>query len=75
MLENRVLRRTFGSKRKEVVGSAEYCIIMICTLHRVFFRVIKPRRMRWVKHAARMGVGRGGEVHVGFWWGNCKGST
>ena len=30
-------------------------------------RVIKPRRMRWAWHVARMGRG---EVHTGFCWGN-----
>ena len=37
MLENRVLREIFGPKRKEVAGSAEDCIIRICTLHQILF--------------------------------------
>jgi hypothetical protein len=30
---------------------------------------IKPRRMRWAEHVARMG--RGG-MHIGYWWENRK---
>ena len=30
-------------------------------------RVIKPRRMRWAGHVARMGEERG---CIGSWWGN-----
>ena len=32
-------------------------------------RVIKPRRMRWVGHVARMGRE---EARTGFWWGNLR---
>jgi hypothetical protein len=32
---------------------------MVCTLHLVFFRVIKARRMRRAGHVARMGEVRG----------------
>jgi hypothetical protein len=32
-------------------------------------RVIKSRRMRWVKNVARMGRG---EVCTVFWWGNLR---
>jgi hypothetical protein len=28
-------------------------------------RIIKPRRMRWVGHVARMGRR---ETHIGYWW-------
>jgi hypothetical protein len=51
--ENRVLRRIFGSKRKEVAAGEYDCIMRIfisCTL-----RVIKSRRMRWAGHVASMG--------------------
>jgi hypothetical protein len=34
------------------------------------FRVIKSRRMRWVGHVARVGIG---EVFTGFWLGGPKG--
>jgi len=32
-------------------------------------QVIKSRRMRWVRHVARMGEGR---VYAEFWWGNLR---
>jgi hypothetical protein len=35
-------------------------------------RVITSRRMRWVRHVACMGKGRG-EVFTGFWLGGLKG--
>jgi len=31
--------------------------------------MINSRRMRWVGHVARMGIG---EVHPGFLWGNLR---
>jgi hypothetical protein len=31
---------------------------MICTHHKILFRVIKSRRMRWAGHVARMEVRR-----------------
>ena len=43
---------------------------MICTVHPIFFRVIKSRRMRWAGHVARMGRG---EAYTGFWWGEPEG--
>jgi len=61
-LENRVLRRIFGSKRDEVTGEWRkqhneelndlYSLPSIV-------RVIKSRRMRWAGHVARMGQRRG----------------
>jgi len=36
-------------------------------MYTVFVRVIKPRRMRWVGHVARVGEERG---CIGSWWGN-----
>jgi hypothetical protein len=50
VLENRMLR-----KRDEVTGGGENCItrsVVICTLRLI--RIIKPRRMRWAGHIARM---------------------
>jgi hypothetical protein len=62
VFENRVLRRIFGPKRDEVTGEWR-------RLHNKEFyalysspniiRVIKPRRLRWAGHVARMGERRG----------------
>jgi hypothetical protein len=62
VFENRVLRRIFGPKRDEVTG--EWRKLHNEELHDLYssltiVRVIKSRRMRWVGHVARMGVGRG----------------
>jgi hypothetical protein len=61
VFENRVLRRIFGPKRDEMTGEWR-------KLHneklRDFYsspsiiKIIKPRRMRWAGHAARMGEKR-----------------
>ncbi|PNF38933.1 hypothetical protein B7P43_G07451, partial [Cryptotermes secundus] len=61
VFENRVLRRMFGPKRDEVTGSwrklhnkelrSLYCSPRI-------IRMIKSRRMRWVRHGAPMGEKR-----------------
>jgi hypothetical protein len=58
VFENRVLRRIFGPKRDEVTGEWR-------KLHDEEFddlhsspniiRVIRPRRMKWTGHVARMG--------------------
>jgi hypothetical protein len=66
VFENRVLRRIFGPKRDEVTGDWR-------RLHNEEFndlyslpniiRLIKPRRMRWAWHVARMGTKK---VHTGF---------
>jgi hypothetical protein len=58
VFENRVLRRIFGPKRDGVTGGWR-------KLHReelhnlysspIIIRMIKPRRMRWAGHVARMG--------------------
>jgi hypothetical protein len=61
VFENRVLRRIFGSKRDEVTGG--WMKLHNEELHNLYsspsiIRVIKPRRMRWAGHAARMGERR-----------------
>jgi hypothetical protein len=60
-LENMMLRRIFGRRRGEVTGELrkvhnEY-------LHNLYsspniIRMIKSRRMRWIRHVARMGEKR-----------------
>jgi hypothetical protein len=59
--ENRVLRRIFGPKREE---DGWWRKLHNDELHDMYsspnvVRMIKPRRMRWVGHVARMGEGRG----------------
>jgi hypothetical protein len=58
VFENRVLRRIFGPKRDEVTG--EWIKLHNEELHDLYSSpnimwVIKPRRMIWVRHVARMG--------------------
>ena len=72
MFENRVLRRTFGTKRDEVTG--EWRELHNEELNDLYFspnivRAIKSRK-RWAEHEARMGERRG--VCAGFWWGNLR---
>jgi len=67
VLENRVLRRIFGSRRDEETGEwrklhNEELNELYCSSYTV--RVIKSRRMRWAGHVARMGRE---EVCTGFW--------
>ena len=62
VFENRVLRRLFGPKRDEV--REEWRKLHNEKLNVLYFspnilRVIKPRRMKWSGHVARMGEGRG----------------
>jgi hypothetical protein len=62
LFENRVLRRVFGSKRDEVTG--EWRKLHKEDLRDLYslpniVRVVKSRRMRWTRHLARMGEGRG----------------
>jgi len=63
VFENRVLRRVFGPKRDEVTGEWRKLhnekLSDFYSLPNVV-RVVKSRRMRWVRHVARMGDGRGG---------------
>jgi hypothetical protein len=63
VFENRVLREIFGPKRDEVIEG--WRKLHNEELHNLYGSpIIKSRRMRWVRHAARMG--RGG-MYVGFW--------
>ena len=69
---NRVLRRVFGPKRDEVTG--EWRKLHNEELSDLYslpntVRVVKPKRIRWAWHVARM---ERGEVCTGFWWGNLK---
>jgi len=58
VFENMVLRRIFGPRKDEVTG--EWRRFHIEELNDLYsspsiVRVIKPRRMRWAGHVARMG--------------------
>ena len=66
MSENRVLRRIFGPKRNEwrKLHNKELDDRYFSPN---FTGFIKPRRMRWAWHVARMGEG-----HTRFWWGNLR---
>jgi hypothetical protein len=62
VFENRVLRRIFGPKKDEVTG--EWRKLHSEELNDLYsfptiVRVIKSRRMRWARHVARAGEGRG----------------
>jgi hypothetical protein len=62
VFENRVLRRVFGRKRDEVMG--EWRKLHNEELNDLYslpniVRVVRPRRMRWAGHVARMGEDRG----------------
>jgi hypothetical protein len=61
VFENRVLRRIFGPKREE---DKLWRKLHNDVLHSIYsspdiVMVIKARRMRWVRHVAHMGEGRG----------------
>jgi hypothetical protein len=68
--ENRVLRKIFGPKREEDGSWTEWHNDELHSLYSSpnIARVIKSRRMRWVRHAARIE----GEVFPGFWLGDPK---
>jgi hypothetical protein len=58
VLENRVLRRIFGPKRDEVTGEwrkAHKEELNVVYSKPSIVRLIKPRRMSWAGHVARMG--------------------
>jgi len=61
VFENRVLRRVFVLKRDELTGewrkSHNEELSDLYSLPNIV-RVVKPRRMRWAGHMARMGQGR-----------------
>jgi hypothetical protein len=70
--ENRVLRRVYGPKRKEVPGDwrrlhNEELLNLYASLNVI--RVIKSRRMRCAEYVARMGEMRS----TMFWLENLKG--
>jgi hypothetical protein len=61
IFENGVLRRMFGPKREE---DGSWRKLHNDELHNLYsspniVRVIKSRRLRWARHVARMGEGRG----------------
>jgi hypothetical protein len=63
-----VLRRVFGPKRDEVTG--EWRKLHNEELRDLYstpsiIRIIRPRRMRWGGHVARMGRRA---THIGYWW-------
>jgi hypothetical protein len=62
VIENRVLRRTFGPIRNEITGGWRRLLIEeLNDLYssRNIFRVIKSRKMRSAGHVPRMGESRG----------------
>jgi hypothetical protein len=62
VFENRVLRRVFGPRRDMVMGEWRKLhneeLNDIYSLPNIVW-VIKSRRMRWARHVASMGEGRG----------------
>jgi hypothetical protein len=61
VFENRVMRRLFGPNRDEVTGEWKLHNEELNDLYSLpnIVRVVKSRRMRWARHVARMGEGRG----------------
>jgi hypothetical protein len=64
VIENRVIRRTFGPKKGEVTG--EWRNLHNEELHNLYsspyiVRKIRSSRMRWAGHVARMGEERRGK--------------
>jgi hypothetical protein len=60
VLENKMLRRIFGSKRDEMTGGWRKLHEELRDLNSLpsIIRIIKSRRMRWAGHVARMGEKR-----------------
>jgi hypothetical protein len=60
VFENKMLRRIFGPKRDKVKGGEEELMEELRALYssRSILTVIKPRRMEWDGHIARMGKTR-----------------
>jgi PAS domain-containing protein len=58
---NRVLRKIFGSKRDEVIGGWRKLhneeLHDLYTLPKII-RIIKLRRMKWMRHVEQMGMNR-----------------
>jgi hypothetical protein len=58
VFESRVLRRIFGWKKDEMTGEWRKLhnekLCDLCSSPSII-RIIKPRRMRWAGHVARMG--------------------
>jgi hypothetical protein len=68
VFENRVLSRTSGPKRDEMIGG--WRTLHNEELHNLYSlpsisRIIKIRRKRWAGHVA--GIGRR-RMHIRFWW-------
>jgi hypothetical protein len=72
LFENRMLRRIFGPKRDKVAGG--WRKVHNEELHNLYsslniVTMIKPKRMRWTGHIARMGEKRN---DIGYWWESQK---
>jgi hypothetical protein len=57
VFENRMLRRILGSERDEIIGWRKLHIEELHNLYSLpnIIRMMKSRRIRWVRHVARMG--------------------
>jgi hypothetical protein len=57
VFENRVLRRIFGPKRNKVIGGWRKLIRNLYSSSNTI-RILRPRRMTWAGHVARIGEER-----------------